>query len=77
MNSSKGAARLAGHADNVTEPADALLALELTPDAGQSLTRPAGIRSSERPAGTAGGNGFTPAPPDGNQPAQGRPSQVE
>jgi hypothetical protein len=34
-------AYLAGHAGNVTEPATALLVLEVTLDTGQRLTRPA------------------------------------
>ena len=33
---------LAGHAGNATEPANAFLALELTLDVDQRLTRPAG-----------------------------------
>jgi hypothetical protein len=37
----QGPAYLAGHADNVTKPADALLALELTLHACQRLTRTA------------------------------------
>jgi len=41
MISSNGPAYLAGHADNVTKPANALLALELTLHACQRLTRPA------------------------------------
>ena len=41
MISSNGPAYLAGHADNVTKPANALLALELTLHACQRLTRTA------------------------------------
>jgi len=41
MISSNGPAYLAGHADNVTKPANALLALELILHACQRLTRPA------------------------------------
>ena len=41
MISSKRPACLADHARNLTGPADALLALKLTLDTGQRLTRPA------------------------------------